>query len=54
MSDAEVAALATAPDLDALLALRTADDDAKVVGASARPPRHLGPPPPPLSSFRGV
>ena len=32
MDDAEVAALAGAPDLDALLALRWADDDAKVVG----------------------
>jgi len=30
MSDTEVAALAAAPDLDALLALRRADDDAKV------------------------
>lgn len=32
MDDAEVAALAGASDLDALLALRRADDDAKVVG----------------------
>ena len=30
MGDTEVAALAAAPDLDALLALRRADDDAKV------------------------
>jgi predicted HD phosphohydrolase len=30
MTDTEVAALAAAPDLDALLALRWADDDAKV------------------------
>jgi predicted HD phosphohydrolase len=30
MDDTEVAALAAAPDLDALLALRRADDDAKV------------------------
>jgi predicted HD phosphohydrolase len=34
MDDAEVAALAGAPDLDALLALRRADDDAKVVGCA--------------------
>lgn len=32
MSDTEVAALGAAPDLDALLALRRADDDAKVPG----------------------
>ena len=32
MDDTEVAALAAAPDLDALLALRRADDDAKVPG----------------------
>jgi len=37
MRDAEVAALGAAPDLDALLALRRADDDAKVVGASPAP-----------------
>lgn len=32
MDDAELAALAAAPDFEALLALRRADDDAKVVG----------------------
>lgn len=32
MDELELAALGTAPDLDALLALRRADDDAKVVG----------------------
>jgi predicted HD phosphohydrolase len=32
MDETEVAALAAAPDLDALLALRRADDDAKVPG----------------------
>jgi predicted HD phosphohydrolase len=32
MDDTEVAALAAAPDLEALLELRRADDDAKVVG----------------------
>jgi predicted HD phosphohydrolase len=37
MGETEVAALTTAPDLDALLALRGADDDAKVVGASPAP-----------------
>jgi predicted HD phosphohydrolase len=37
MDDAEVAALRIAPDLDALLALRRADDDAKVVGATPLP-----------------
>ncbi len=37
MDDAEVAALLTAPDLDTLLALRRADDDAKVVGATTPP-----------------
>jgi predicted HD phosphohydrolase len=37
MDETEVAALGAAPDLDALLALRWADDDAKVVGASPAP-----------------
>lgn len=37
MDDTEVAALGAAPDLDALLALRRADDDAKVVGATPPP-----------------
>jgi predicted HD phosphohydrolase len=37
MGGTEVAALGAAPDLDALLALRWADDDAKVVGASPAP-----------------
>ncbi len=32
MDETEVAALAAAPDLEALLELRRADDDAKVVG----------------------
>jgi predicted HD phosphohydrolase len=36
MDDAEVAALAAAPDLDALLGLRRADDDAKVPGLPVR------------------
>jgi predicted HD phosphohydrolase len=34
MDDAEIAALAAAPDFEALIALRRADDDAKVVGAA--------------------
>jgi predicted HD phosphohydrolase len=37
MGATEVAALTAAPDVDALLALRWADDDAKVVGASPAP-----------------
>jgi predicted HD phosphohydrolase len=37
MDETEVAALGAAPDLDALLALRRADDDAKVVGATPAP-----------------
>jgi predicted HD phosphohydrolase len=37
MDETEVAALGAAPDLDALLALRWADDDAKVVGATPAP-----------------
>jgi predicted HD phosphohydrolase len=36
MSETAVAALAEAPDLDALLALRRADDDAKVPGRAVR------------------
>jgi predicted HD phosphohydrolase len=37
MDDSEVAALAAAPDLEALLELRRADDDAKVVGRAVAP-----------------
>jgi predicted HD phosphohydrolase len=37
MDESEVAALAAAPDLDALLELRRADDDAKVVGRTVPP-----------------
>jgi predicted HD phosphohydrolase len=37
MDETEVDALGAAPDLAALLALRRADDDAKVVGASPAP-----------------
>jgi predicted HD phosphohydrolase len=43
MDDAEVTALQTAPDLDALLALRWADDDAKVVGAGPPPLTYWAP-----------
>lgn len=44
MDDTQVAALGAAPDLDALLALRRADDDAKVVGAT----------PPPLATWASL
>jgi predicted HD phosphohydrolase len=37
MDDSEVAALAAAPDLEDLLELRRADDDAKVVGRTVPP-----------------